>query len=181
MHRVLKILWRAFATEDHGEVNRLHGDEGQRALDVMQEVKSRTSPVRLRSSIIGWIDQVLSQQRLHKPDQQEDPCISKEVRALLLRRLQKLSCEALLLPSQIVVENVERTGHQTYGGGGFADVYCGALGGSPVAIKHLRTFKAANPSEEPRIKKVSSPNLNIVHLTNSLSSCFIERLSCGST
>lgn len=38
VHRILKKLWNAFATDKYDDVNGLRDHEGQQALDIMQEV-----------------------------------------------------------------------------------------------------------------------------------------------
>lgn len=83
-----------------------------------------------------------------------DPAISQEARWLLIRRLQKLACEASRFPSQLSVTGVEWKQTENLGKGGFADVYRGTCNGDIVAVKTLRTFHMVKASDEPRVKRV---------------------------
>lgn len=83
------------------------------------------------------------------------PAAVDEARWLLRRRLQRLSCNSNLLPSLLNVAGVSPTG-KVVGSGRFADVYRGTYQGRDVAVKHLRIFKMIRPSDEPKVKEVSS-------------------------
>lgn len=80
-----------------------------------------------------------------------DP-IRQESRQLLLRRLQRLSCDACLLPHQLSVRGVVKTDKYAAISGGYADVFSGDYNGQNVAIKHLRVFSA--PSHMRTITRV---------------------------
>ena len=71
------------------------------------------------------------------------------------RRLQKLACEALLLPTQMSVRNVELPLGPPIAGGAFADLFLGnTVDGSRVGVKYLRGFKAMRSSVSAGAKKV---------------------------
>ncbi len=74
--------------------------------------------------------------------------VFEEARWLLLRRLQKLSCDSEELPSRMILGGVSRDGELTYGLGGLADVFHGTYQNRAVALKHLRAFRMVDASQE---------------------------------
>ena len=59
------------------------------------------------------------------------------------------------LPSQIFLLTVKCTDRRTHGVGKAVDVFCGSLGDSKVALKHLRVFRMVVPSQRLGLEKVT--------------------------
>lgn len=162
--QVSEVLLRAFETGNHDELNALEGAQAQVALDAMQEVRHMTL---FCYYLLNRLDQILHHWQLDDHSDL-DPALFQEARWLLLRRLQKLSCDASLLPSHLYIKGVECKDRESLGNGGFADVYRGSHNGDTVAVKNLRTFKMVKLSEEANMKRVRLIPTHRHHYTNLL-------------
>ncbi|KAE9390761.1 kinase-like protein [Gymnopus androsaceus JB14] len=67
-----------------------------------------------------------------------------------LRALRHISAKYEILPSSLVVQDVQREGHNPVAGGGFADIWRGTIGKKSVCLKVLRLV--IEPEEEVRKK-----------------------------
>ncbi|KAJ3483857.1 hypothetical protein NLI96_g6028 [Meripilus lineatus] len=131
VHEVLKTLWKAFHTGIHDELNSLPSGRAQIAMDIMQ----------------GILSHVRSQ------EDEESPVI-QEVGWLLRRRLQKLACEASVLPIQMFLENVQRQPSPADAVGGFSDIFRGTLDDQTIAIKHLRVLDRVTVADRDKVRKL---------------------------
>ncbi|THH26666.1 hypothetical protein EUX98_g7522 [Antrodiella citrinella] len=71
--------------------------------------------------------------------------------------LRKLSLKTAIkhdiLPTALILRGVQLIDNTHHGSGGFADVYCGTYGEYKVALKRLRVYAQAAPSDKMKLKK----------------------------
>ncbi|KAE9404369.1 kinase-like protein [Gymnopus androsaceus JB14] len=70
-----------------------------------------------------------------------------------LRTLRQLSVTYKILPTSLVIHNVEQDGRCAVGGGGFADIYRGTMGKRSVCLKVLRLHMEQHEKTRDKIRK----------------------------
>jgi hypothetical protein len=70
---------------------------------------------------------------------------SGPVTSLCRRWARKVACKTEVLPSKLFIDGVEKEGDMPAESGGFADIYCGTMNGSKVALKVLRYCTKQSP------------------------------------
>lgn len=107
----------------------------------------------MRPHLLNYLDQILQHWQLNGHSK-NDTDVYQEAQWLLLQRLQKLTCEASLFPSQLFVEDVECKDRQVLSSSGSADVFRRTYKGNTIVIKNLRTFNMVKPSQKAKMKRV---------------------------
>ncbi|KIK65877.1 hypothetical protein GYMLUDRAFT_158458, partial [Collybiopsis luxurians FD-317 M1] len=71
-----------------------------------------------------------------------------------LRSLRLLATEYEILPSSLIVKDLQRIGQNPISGGGFADIWCGTAGSNQsVCLKVLRLFLEPDKDIREKIRK----------------------------
>jgi hypothetical protein len=68
--------------------------------------------------------------------------------SLCLSWIRKISREAKVFPSSLILSGVEQWENNCIGSGGFADIYRGSYEGRPVAIKLIRFCNTVKKTEK---------------------------------
>ncbi|TDL24383.1 kinase-like protein [Rickenella mellea] len=76
--------------------------------------------------------------------------LSKDDQPRFARTLARLVKSSSCLPDCLMLSGVQRTGKDPVAGGGFADVWTGYFGSTPVAIKALRIYDHSNQEKALR-------------------------------